>query len=381
MENASHGIVIALVTRIFNRLRVPWRLLSSVPYAMLYAMLYAMPHAISRTMSRSRLLPRKVPAPLLVLLLLIPALSNGQTDEYVENGLPSMPPADAEYTTFALDSRTMMVGEVREHQVAERETLFQIARHYNLGFRELIAANPNIDPWVPEPGLVLTIPGRFVLPAAPREGVVVNLAQRRLFYFPAGGDKVLSWPVSIGQQGHDTPLGQTRIERKRKHPTWIPPRSVREKFDDLPDSMPPGPNNPLGTRALDLGWPAYVIHGSNLAMGVGASLSHGCVRMYNRDVEELYEMVATGTLVTVVEQPVRFARQGNHLYMQVSPDWDKIDSRGRVADSTSPDRPLAMQTLLDHSGEAASRLDWETISATLMDARGGTVMLGELDLQ
>ena len=290
-------------------------------------------------------------------------------------------PVDSQYTTFTLSPDSQIVGAELEHPVTEGETLFRIARHYNLGFRELVAANPDIDPWFPEAGRKLLIPGRFVLPKATREGIVVNLAQRRLFYFPANANQVLTWPVAIGQQGHDTPLGETQITRKRVDPTWVPPPSVREKFDDLPASMPPGPNNPLGSRALDLGWPAYVIHGSNLAMGVGASLSHGCVRMYNRDVEYLYELVETGTRVTVVEQPVRLARQGQQLYMQVSPEWDKVDSRGRISDDTPADRSLDMQALLEligEGGEGAANLDWSVISRTLTDPRGGLVLLGEL---
>ena len=301
-------------------------------------------------------------------LLLLPAASAVADDQQERRGPPP------QYTYYPLGSGAL-IGAEGSHAIEDGETLFSIARDHSLGFRELVAANPDLDAWQPEVGRTLRLPNRHLLPEAPREGIVVDLAQRRLFYFPPEGDQVLTWPVSIGQQGHDTPLGQTRVVRKRVDPTWVPPPSVREKFEDLPASVPPGDSNPLGTRALDLGWPSYVIHGTNLAMGVGGSLSHGCVRMHNRDVEMLYELVETDILVTVVDQPVRLGWHENGLWMQVSPDWDKLDARGRATDTDLPDRTLPMLQLLELAGERTPELDWDAIGAALLSPHGSTVQL------
>src|SRR5690606_4886128 len=198
---------------------------------------------------------------------------------------------------------------------------------FNLGYEEIVRANPGVDPWLPGEGTEIVLPTQFVLPNAPYEGLVINLAQLRMFYFPPAKKveprKVITHPVGIGKVGWATPEGTTKVTAKTKNPTWYPPASVRKEHaaagDPLPAKVPPGPDNPLGTHALRLGWPSYLIHGTNKPYGVGLRSSHGCVRFYPEDIARLYDMVPIGTKVTAVNQPFVFGWQDDVLYMQAFP--------------------------------------------------------------
>ena len=172
------------------------------------------------------------------------------------------------------------------------DTLPDIARRFNLGYEEIARANPGVDPWVPGEGREIVLPTQFVLPAAPREGLVINLAQLRVFYFPKVKEgepqTVITHPIGIGKVGWQTPEGTTKVTGKRKNPTWFPPASVRKEHkeagDPLPSKVPPGPDNPLGAHMMTLGWPSYLIHGTNKPYGVGLRSSHGCIRFYPEDI-------------------------------------------------------------------------------------------------
>jgi len=217
-----------------------------------------------------------------------------------------------------------LVGEVITVRARAEDTLLDIARRHDLGYNEIIAANPGVDPWLPEPGREIVVPARFVLPSAPREGIVINLAEMRLYYFPPpqrdGAGVVMTFPIGIGREGWGTPLGKTRIVEKKRDPAWVVPESIRRERaaqgDPLPPVVPPGPDNPLGRFALRLGMPGYLIHGTNKPFGVGRRISHGCIRMYPEDIEVLFEEVEPGTPVRIVDQPYKLGREGNALYLE-----------------------------------------------------------------
>lgn len=220
-----------------------------------------------------------------------------------------------------------VVGQVQTTRVGAEDTLSDIARRFNLGYEEIIRANPGVDPWLPGEGREIVLPTRFVLPDAPKEGIVVNLAALRVYYYPQRKEgelqTVITHPIGIGKVGWQTPEGTTKVTTKRKDPVWIPPASVRAEHkkngDPLPARVPAGPDNPLGAFAMNLGWPSYLIHGTNKPYGVGMRSSHGCIRLYPEDIAPLFQDIAIGTKVTVVNQPIVFGWQGDALHMQIFP--------------------------------------------------------------
>lgn len=233
-----------------------------------------------------------------------------------------------------------LVGKVSIVHVREGETLIDIAREHGLGYSEVVAANPGLDPWLPPTGAEVVLPTHYILPSAPREGIIINIAEMRLYYYPPGADgsrMVMTFPIGIGQEGWATPLGITRIISKAEDPPWVVPASVRrehaEAGDPLPAVVPPGPDNPLGRHALRLGWSSYLIHGTNKPFGIGMRVSHGCIRMYPEHVERLYRMVPVGTPVWVIDQPVKIGRSGGELFVEAHPP---LSENAPPADHLSP---------------------------------------------
>jgi len=238
-----------------------------------------------------------------------------------------------------------VVGQLQTTKVMGEDTLPDIARRFNLGYEEIARANPGVDPWVPGEGREIVLPTQFVLPDAPHEGLVINLAQLSVFYFPKMKEgepqTVITHPIGIGKVGWQTPEGTTKVTGKRTNPTWVPPVSVRKEHkeagDPLPAKVPPGPDNPLGAYAMTLGWPSYLIHGTNKPYGVGLRSSHGCMRFYPEDIGELYEKIPVGTKVTVVNQPFVFGWHEGALYVQAFP----------VMEDDQREHPKAADTLLN----------------------------------
>ncbi|HZR03971.1 MAG TPA: L,D-transpeptidase family protein [Burkholderiales bacterium] len=220
-----------------------------------------------------------------------------------------------------------VVGELRVTRVTGEDTLLDIARRHDLGYTEITAANAKVDPWVPGQGKVVLLPTRFILPAGERSGLVINLAQMRLFYFPPPqrGEKpvVITHPIGVGVEYGSTPLGSTTIVDRAVDPTWVPPESVRSRWAaegiDLPTSVPPGPGNPLGTHALYLGFAGYLIHGTDRPWGIGMRVSSGCIRMYPEDIAALFALVPVGTPVRIVDQPFAVGRLHGSAFVQVFP--------------------------------------------------------------
>jgi L,D-transpeptidase ErfK/SrfK len=220
-----------------------------------------------------------------------------------------------------------VIGEI-QHVVARHEdTLLDIGRRYGVGYEEIVAANPGVDPWLPGEGAEVVIPSRYILPDKPHEGVIVSLAEHRLYYFPRpkAGEipTVETYPISIGKMDWKTPLGLTRIVDKRVRPIWYPPESVRREHEadgrPLPRAVPPGPDNPLGEYAMRLAIPggAYLIHGTNRPAGVGMQVTHGCIRMYPEDIEHFFKLVPVNTAVRMVDRPYKMGWRGEELYIEV----------------------------------------------------------------
>jgi len=222
---------------------------------------------------------------------------------------------------FDLAEGQDVVGELQRIRTREEDTFADLARLFNLGYDELGAANPGVDPWLPGEGTEILLPTQFILPDAPREGVVLNLASMRLFYFPPpdknGKRKVYTHPIGIGRVGWGTPLGSTKVTAKATNPAWYVPKSVLEEHaadgDPLPPVVPPGPDNPLGKHVLRLALSGYLIHGTNKPWGVGMRVSHGCIRLYPEDIAAMYEIVPVGTSVHIVDQPYLAGWAGEDL--------------------------------------------------------------------
>jgi L,D-transpeptidase YcfS len=206
-----------------------------------------------------------------------------------------------------------MVGRTQYHQVESGESLADIAKQYDVGFLTLMAANKGVDPFLPAEDFVLTIPTQIILPQVPREGIVINLAELRLYYFQPEKNLVHIFPVGIGRIGRDTPEMVTSISQKRPNPTWTPPASIRkeylEKGIELPRVVPAGPENPLGEYAMRLAYGVgdYLIHGTNKDFGIGLRVSSGCIRMNPKDIDWLFPKVKLGEKVRVINEPVKIA--------------------------------------------------------------------------
>ena len=219
-----------------------------------------------------------------------------------------------------------VIGRNGTDVALHEDTLFDIARRNGVGYEELVAANPGVDPWLPGDGTEILIPSRYILPDAPRTGIVVNLPEHRLYYYPKPkkGEPavVITYPISTAKMDWKTPLGVTKIVSKEENPNWYPPASVlkehEERGDPLPKVVPPGPDNPLGAHKMRLGIPggAYLIHGTNKPAGVGMQVTHGCIRMYPENVAELFAMVSIGTQVNLIDQPNKAGWQRGTLYVE-----------------------------------------------------------------
>jgi L,D-transpeptidase ErfK/SrfK len=228
-------------------------------------------------------------------------------------------------------ARQEVVGMLMAVSARADDTLVDIARRYRIGQDEIVIANPAVDRWAPADGAKVILPTAYILPRAPREGLVLNVSEMRLYYYPehiAGlADLVHTYSVSIGRQEFATPLGTARVVKKTKRPSWRPPQSIvaeRASYGEtLPSVVPPGPDNPLGELVMRLNLPGYLIHGTNKPYGVGMPVTHGCVRMYPEDMQALYSMVPIGTAVTIVDQPVKLGWLDGMLYIEVHPPFER----------------------------------------------------------
>ncbi|HWG72019.1 MAG TPA: L,D-transpeptidase family protein [Steroidobacteraceae bacterium] len=261
-----------------------------------------------------------------------------------------------------------IVGYVQRTVIGKDDTLPDVARRFDVGYEEILTANPGVDPWLPGVGREVVVPTQFILPAAPHEGVVVNVAAMRIFYYPPhkkGEPQIVyTHPIGIGKVGWKTPEGTTRIISRQKDPVWVVPKSVREEHSEdgekLPAQVPAGPDNPLGQYMFRLGWPSYLIHGTNKPYGVGMRSSHGCMRLYPEDIAVFFDLIPIGTKVTVVNQPYLFGWRDGTLYLQAytvmeddSRDWSK--NRKRLLSKLL--NPKLQKKVTDHDKD----IDWQRV--------------------
>jgi L,D-transpeptidase ErfK/SrfK len=238
-----------------------------------------------------------------------------------------------------------LVGKIRTTEVQQDDTLLDVARRFDIGQDEIVLANPDVDRWLPRVGTEVMIPSRYILPRAERSGIVLNVPEMRLYYFPPATKdqqaQILTYPVSIGRMDWITPIGLTRVLAKTENPSWRPPQSIREEAEasgePLPEVIPPGPNNPLGNYALRLARPGYLIHSTNKPFGVGMRVTHGCVRMYPEDIEKFFPMVPVDTPVNIVDQPVKLGWLFDTLYIEVHPPMEEKHQDPSVLVETAAD--------------------------------------------
>jgi L,D-transpeptidase ErfK/SrfK len=275
---------------------------------------------------------RITPASGLSAALLVALLGACATPE--EQHAPPMPPGpdqgalvepDRAPAAYKIAPHDSAIGGTATYIIRDKDTLLDVARDYDLGYTQLITANRGMDPWVPPVGKTVTLPARYLLPDGPRKGIVINLVQHRLYYFP-DENTVETYPIGVGVEDHNTPLGMTRITRKEVHPVWHVPVSIRKEDPDLPANVPPGPDNPLGDYAMQMGGSSFLIHGTNKPYGVGRNVSHGCVHLYPEDIEKLYPRIKVGTQVRIIDQEVMTGWIDGALYIAVYPNKTQAEA-------------------------------------------------------
>ncbi len=304
---------------------------------------------------------------------------------------PPAPPPKPRYADplathiFPYDPETTaVIGTLQATFANDEDTLSDIARRFNLGYDEVVNANPGVDPWLPKAGTRIVLPTQFVLPDAPHDGVVVNLAALRLYYFPKpaqGGQRlVMTMPIGIGMVGWATPTGTTKIVSKRKDPYWTPPASVRREHaaegDILPPRVPPGPDNPLGAFAMNLGWPSYLMHGTNKPAGVGMRASHGCIRLYPEDIATIFPMLPIGTKITVVNQPTLHKVQDGRMYVQSFPPHEEHPEAKAAARGQRFNKALRTK-MAQRAQQANVTVDWALAENIVNLAQGVAIPVSQ----
>jgi L,D-transpeptidase ErfK/SrfK len=295
-----------------------------------------------------------------------------------------------------------VIGAITIVTARYEDTLVDIARRHGLGYQDIVRANPDVNVWVPGEGTEIVLPTRFVLPPGPRKGLVLNLAEYRMYYFPEprSGEPayVYTYPMSIGRMDWETPLGTTKIVALAKDPAWYPPQSVRDEHaadgDPLPRVVPPGPQNPLGTRAMRLGLPGYLIHGTNRPAGVGMRVSHGCVRMFPEDIEFLFDRIRVDTPVRIVNVPVKIGWNGEELVAEVHPLLEtpqqlvgeteehlerldvEVEVPAVIVDTKDP-LTYVTEQFIAATSVRAGLLDWERVEEVVIRADGIPETVGE----
>ncbi len=295
---------------------------------------------------------------------------------------PRLDPISRNY--FVLESPDQsVVGEPQIVFSRDTDTFPDLAREYGLGYDELLQANPGIDPWLPGMNTPILLPTQYVLPDVPRQGIVLNIASKRLFYFPKVNEgepiQVLTYPIGIGRVGWETPLGEAKVVAKQTDPTWYVPESVLKEHeadgDPLPAVVPPGPDNPLGRHSMRLDKPGYLVHGTNMPWGVGMRVSHGCVRLYPENVEVLYSLVTVGEKVNIINEPYLAGTRNGELFFEGHLPLED--------DAVSPEQHLQaiFEKLRDESGAFSEQQEMDHAEAIASEALGVPVRVLTGDTQ
>lgn len=279
--------------------------------------------------------------------------------------------------TFPRLEANTVVGSVQFTVARHEDTLLSLAEEFELGYEELAAANSRLDSWLPGEGRRVVLPKKFIIPKGPGEGIYINLAEYRLYYFPRQkSGRVMTFPISIGRGDWGTPEGAVRVVSKLVDPAWYPPRSIREEHardgDPLPAVVPPGPDNPLGTYALKLSLPGYLIHGTNRPYGIGMKVTHGCIRLHPRNMALLFGQVAVNTPVRIVWEPFKVGVRNNTVYVAAHPLGSEVEKILGVAvnDAEMQERQAsaltgairatlqALDGILAEKGQGRAQIDW-----------------------
>lgn len=278
--------------------------------------------------------------------------------------------------TFVLPPNGNVIGQIQYTTAQPGDTLADIAMRYNMGGYEMLEANSGVSYSQPRPGARLVVPSRFVLPDGPKQGIVINLSEMRLYFYHPDGVHVSTYPVGVGQEGWNTPLGKTQIVKMRERPTWVVPDSIMENYishgKHVEKVNPPGPTNPLGEYAMNLGFASIVIHGTPYPKAVGLRSSHGCIRMTNRDVGELFKMVKVGTPVEVIHQPTKIGREDNKLFLEAH-----VPISRSLYDENYRDIGSLIHKMVDKMGKQYS-VKWSEIEKIRNQASGYPVPIGSI---
>jgi L,D-transpeptidase ErfK/SrfK len=295
-----------------------------------------------------------------------------------------------------------VIGAVSTVTARHEDTLVDIARRNGLGYEDIVRANPGVNVWLPGEGTEIVLPKRFILPPGPRHGIVLNLAEYRMYYFPepkrGQPASVMTFPISIGRMDWETPLGETRVISKVRDPAWYPPESVREEHAaegrPLDRIVPPGPDNPLGKYAMRLDLPGYLIHGTNRPAGVGMRVTHGCLRMFPEDIEHVFSQIDINTRVRIINEPVKIGWEGAHLVLEVHPVLEAAAPQPAVDTPGSEDSPDAVpevilepavkspltyvtERFIAATGTRAGSLDWQRVEQMVDRADGIPERVGQ----
>ncbi len=265
-------------------------------------------------------------------------------------------PRQKEDSVIEMDNPAPIVGRNMPYVIGKDDTLVELAYRSGIGYVSLTRANPGVDPWLPPNGKTIILPYAAILPQKPKPGIVINLAEFRLYYFwkESGHLRGRIYPIGIGQEGWGTPLGNFHLRSKAKDPVWEVPESIQKERPGEPTVVPPGPNNPLGGYWLGLSARGYGIHGTTKPLGVGRKVSHGCIRLYPKDIKDLFRRVTTDTSVTIIYQPVKVGVRENKLWVEIHPN--ERDKTASVANEI-----LKVKALVEWKGKINWPLVWKEI--------------------
>lgn len=277
------------------------------------------------------------------------------------------------------DSGDTVIGEIIKVKADQSETLLDIARRNGFGYQDMKLVNPDVDIWLPEQGAEITLPAQFVLPVAPMEGIVLNIPEMRLYYYPpkikGKPQEVITYPLGVGRAGWNTPYMKTRVIEKKANPNWYPPESIRKEHekagDPLPKIVKAGPDNPLGAFAMRLGNPDYLIHGTNKPYGIGMRVSHGCIRLYPEHIKALFSKVTLRTPVNIINQPYKIGIKENNIYLEAHPFLDE-DTEKYENNLTS-----VVALIIDISNDKDYELDWSAAYAAINKPTGLPIVIGK----
>jgi len=230
-------------------------------------------------------------------------------------------PSDA-FQIYSYANNNTVIGSVKTHIIKGNESLIEVARRFGIGYNAIVDANPGVDPFIPGSNKSITIPTSWILPdIAPYEGIIINISEMRLYYFSKHSAPIVrTYPIGIGSEGNETPVGVFKITEKVVKPSWHVPESIRKEKPELPAVVPPGPDNPLGSHALRLSAKSVLIHGTNRPFAVGRRASHGCIRMYPEDIPKLFQAVPNQSKVTIIRQPVKVGVSNSRVFIEIHKD-------------------------------------------------------------